>query len=210
MSALEHVPGAAETRAVVQSQRLRPPPRAIWRIRRLEAKPEPCARPRRGEAHSMLHAAAMLLGLCILWLLATQRFGSPADVAAAVAAGALCAALAARAFGVSRAFARAPRTLFTVFSRAGAVLRGCLATMQAGLAADFGVKPALVRVRTRGRGPERAAFADMLSATPGMAVVETDPEGLLVHVMNEDAIDAADLGRLEGLTGARDDMGATL
>jgi hypothetical protein len=32
-----------------------------------------------------------------------------------------------------------------------------------------------------------------------MAVVETDADGLLVHVINEDAIDAADLGRLEDL-----------
>ena len=155
----------------------------------------------------MLHAAAMLLGLCILWLLATQRYGSLADAAAAVAAAALCAAIAARAFGVTHAFARAPRALLTVFRRAGAVLRGCFATMRSGLAADIRINPALVRVRTRGRGPERAAFADMLTATPGMAVVETDPEGLLVHVMNEDAIEAADLGQLEALTGARDDLG---
>ena len=158
----------------------------------------------------MLHAAAMLLGLCILWLLATQRYGSLVDAGAAVAAAALCAAVAAHAFGVSGAFARAPRALFTVVVRAGAVLRGCIATLRAGFAADIRIKPALVRVLTRGRGRERAAFADMLTATPGMAVVETDPDGLLVHVMNEDAIDAADLGRLEGLTRARNDTGAGL
>ncbi len=150
----------------------------------------------------MLHAAAMLLGLCIIWLLATQQFGSVGDFAAAAAAAALCTFVAARTTGVSRAFARAPRALFTVFARAGAVLRGCLTTMGAALAADISIKPALVRVLTRGRNPDRAAFADMLGATPGMAVVETDAEGLLVHVMNEDAIDAADLGRLEGMTGA--------
>jgi hypothetical protein len=33
-----------------------------------------------------------------------------------------------------------------------------------------------------------------------MAVVETDAEGFLVHVMNEDAINADDLGRLEQRT----------
>lgn len=145
----------------------------------------------------MLHAAAMLLGLCVLWLLATQRLHSIADVAVAIAAGALCVLVTARTAGVSRAFARAPWALFTVVARAGAVLGGCLTTMRAALAANIRIKPALVRVRTRGRGPERAAFADMLSATPGLAVVDTDPDGLLVHVMNEDAIDAADLGRLE-------------
>jgi multisubunit Na+/H+ antiporter MnhE subunit len=152
----------------------------------------------------MLHAAAMLLGLCILWLLATQRLSSVEDIAAAVAAAALCTLIAARTTGLSRAFARAPRALVTVCARAGAVLRGAVTTIRTALAADISIKPALVRVRTRGRGPERAAFADMLSATPGMAVVETDPEGLFVHVMNEDAIDAADLGRLEGMTGVQD------
>jgi predicted regulator of Ras-like GTPase activity (Roadblock/LC7/MglB family) len=30
-----------------------------------------------------------------------------------------------------------------------------------------------------------------------MAVVDVDPDGLLVHVLNEDAVDADDLGRLE-------------
>jgi multisubunit Na+/H+ antiporter MnhE subunit len=153
----------------------------------------------------MLHAAAMLLGLCIFWLLATQRFSSGADVAVAVAAAAACTLLALRLGGPSQTFARAPRALFTVFARAGAVVRGALSTLRAALAADVTIKPALVRVRTQGRGAERAAFADMLGATPGMAVVEADPDGLLVHVMNEDDIDAADLGRLERITGVQRD-----
>jgi len=152
----------------------------------------------------MLHAAAMLLGLCILWLLATQRFSS-GDIAVAIAAGAVCTLLALRLGGVSPTFWRAPRALFTVLVRAGAVARGALSTLRAALAADITIKPALVRVRTLGRGPERAAFADMLGATPGMAVVESDADGLLVHVMNEDAIDAADLGRLERITGVMRD-----
>jgi multicomponent Na+:H+ antiporter subunit E len=155
----------------------------------------------------MLHAAAMLLGLCILWLLSTQRFTSAQDVALAALAASACVLAAARAGGVGSAFARAPRALLTIVSRAGAVLGGSVATMRAAVAADVTLKPALVRVRTRGRGAERAAFADMLSATPGMVVVETDPDGLLVHVMNEDSIDAADLGRLERITGAQADGG---
>ena len=153
----------------------------------------------------MLHAAAMLLGLCILWLLATQRLGSAQDIALAVFVGACCVAVAWRAGGIGDAFVRAPRALLTVASRAGAVLAGGVATMRAAVAADVTIKPALVRIRTRGRGADRAAFADLLSATPGMAVVETDADGLLVHVMDEDAIDAADLGRLERISGAADD-----
>src|SRR5262245_55543651 len=158
-------------------------------------------RRRRGDRPPIVHGAALLLGLCIFWLLATQRFSSAADLAVAVAAGAACMLLALRLGGVSRTFSRAPRALFTVFVRAGAVIRGALSTLRAALAADVSIKPALVRVRTLGRGPERAAFADMLGATPGMAVVESDMDGLLVHVMNEDDIDPADLGRLERITG---------
>lgn len=62
------------------------------------------------------------------------------------------------------------------------------------------MKPTLVRVRSRARdAAAQASFANMISATPGMAVVETDADGLLVHVIDEDEIDAADLGRLEDL-----------
>jgi hypothetical protein len=37
----------------------------------------------------------------------------------------------------------------------------------------------------------------MISAAPGTVVVESDADGFLVHVNHEDAVDAADLGRLE-------------
>jgi multisubunit Na+/H+ antiporter MnhE subunit len=58
--------------------------------------------------------------------------------------------------------------------------------------------PALVRVKTRAVRPhQRASFAYVLTATPGMAVVETDADGLLLHVLDENGVDAADLGWLE-------------
>lgn len=152
----------------------------------------------------MLHAAAMFLGLCVVWLLATQRFATVDDLGVAVVVALMCTAIGMRAAGASAAFARAPRAIYTVIARLGSVLAGAGATVRAALAADVTLKPALVSVRTRGQGAERAAFADMLSATPGMAVVETDADGLLVHVMDEDSIDAADLGRLERVTGAQE------
>ena len=146
----------------------------------------------------MLHAAAMLAGLAVLWMLVTQRASSPQDWAIAVVASFVCVLVAARFGGASSAFARAPRLLAVSVARAGAVARGSLATLRAAISADVTMKPALVRVRSRAnRSAERASFANMISATPGMAVVETDADGLLVHVINEDAIDAADLGRLE-------------
>jgi multisubunit Na+/H+ antiporter MnhE subunit len=148
----------------------------------------------------MLHAAAMLIGTCILWLLATQRWNSAEDFAIAACAASACVLIAARLGGVGGGFARAPQFALLALARAGPVVRGALATLRSALAADVTLKPALVRVRTRASSAaERAAFANMISATPGMAVVDTDADGLLVHVTNEDAIDAADLGRLEHL-----------
>jgi multisubunit Na+/H+ antiporter MnhE subunit len=53
----------------------------------------------------------------------------------------------------------------------------------------------------------KAAAADLISAAPGSIVVETDSEGTLVHVMNEDAADssvfAAVQSRAAALLGAR-------
>lgn len=147
----------------------------------------------------MLHAAAMLIGLSVLWMLVAQRVSSPQDVAVAVAVSFACVAVALRFGGASSAFARAPRLWMLNIARAGAVMRGALATLRAAVSADVTMRPTLVRVRSRARrSAERASFANMISATPGMAVVETDADGLLVHVLDEDAIDAADLGRLEG------------
>lgn len=148
----------------------------------------------------MLHAAAMLCGLVILWMLATQHASSPQDWAIAGAAALACVAVGMRFGGASRAFSRAPRLFALNVSRAGAILRGTLMTLRAAASADVTMKPTLVRVRTRAQSvAERASFANMISATPGMAVVESDMDGLLVHVIDEDAIDAADLGRLEDM-----------
>lgn len=147
----------------------------------------------------MLHAAAMLIGLAVLWIAATQHASSPQDWLVAAAVAIACTGVALRFGGAGSAFARAPRLWALSIARVGAVVRGALATLRAAVSADVTMKPALVRVRSRAtRSAERASFANMISATPGMAVVETDADGLLVHVLDEDAIDAADLGRLEG------------
>ena len=149
----------------------------------------------------MLHAAAMLLGLAILWMLGAQSWSSPQHWAVALAASVISVLVALRFGGVGSAFTNAPRLVLVAGARIGSVIGGALATIRAAVSADVILKPALVRVRTRAtRADERAAFAGMISATPGFVVVDTDAEGLLVHVMNEDVVDASDLGHLEQRT----------
>ena len=146
----------------------------------------------------MLHAAAMLCGLILLWMLNTQAWSSPQAWAIAAGASLFSVLIALRLGGASPAFARAPGLLLLVVARCGAVVRGALSTMRRAVSADVTLNPALVRVKMRApRAVERASFAHTITATPGMAVVETDADGLLLHVMNEDKIDAAELGRLE-------------
>lgn len=152
----------------------------------------------------MLHAAAMLCGFLALWLLTTQRLASVQDAVIAGVAALLCVLMATRWGGASAAFARAPRAIYSTVARFGSVMAGAVTTVRAAISADVTLKPALVRIKTRGRGDERAAFADLLSAAPGMAVVDADADGFLVHVLDEDAVDAADLGRLERAAGAQE------
>jgi len=156
----------------------------------------------------MLHAAAMLFGLSILWLIAAGGFSRAEDGLVAVGAALVCVLLAWRAGCLGGAFSHAPRALYAAAVRSASVVSGAVKTIRAALAADITLQPALVRIKTRGRGAERVAFADLLSATPGRVVVETDPEGFLVHVMNEDAVDAAELGRLERVAGGQDEGSA--
>ncbi len=146
----------------------------------------------------MLHAAAMLTGLFLIWLALTQRGFSLVELAVGLVAAIGCVAVAQRFGGVGRAFARAPRLLLLRLSRAGAVAQGAFGAVRAAIAADVTLKPALVRVRSRVTGAgARAVLAEMISAAPGQVVVEADAEGILLHVNDEDGVDAAELGRLE-------------
>lgn len=158
----------------------------------------------------MLHAAAMLAGLAIIWLIGAPHAQFPQDVMFAVGAALAGVLLTARLGGVApNAFARAPQFILVGLARFGAVLRGALSTMRAAIAADVTVKPALVRMRTRAASPFAvAALADMISAAPGAVVVETDEDGLLVHVIDEDGVDGAALGRLDARVASAMDGGA--
>lgn len=146
----------------------------------------------------MLHAAAMWTGLFLLWLALTQRGLTLVDIGIGIGAALACLVVAWRFGGVGRGFARAPRLLILRVGRVGAVLRGAAQTVRDALAADVTLKPAFVRVRSRVTGAgARAVLAEMISAAPGQMVVEADGEGLLLHVNDEDGVDAAELGALE-------------
>lgn len=148
----------------------------------------------------MLKFLAMFVGLFGLWLLVSQRWATPMDWLAAGAVSAFCAVLALRVGGAPAAFARAPRALLATLRRAGAVFAGGLATVRCAAAADVALEPGLVRVRARAQDRDaRAAFADLVTATPGLAVVETDAEGLMTHALLESKADAGDLARIERL-----------
>jgi len=146
----------------------------------------------------MLHAAAILIGTFVLALVA---MGASVASHALLAAGAIalgCALFALRFGGPARTTFSAPHLLALAAARAGDVLRGALAVVRAAVAADVTLKPALVRVRTRPASVfAQAALADLISAAPGAVVVAADEDGLLVHVTDEDGVDAAQLGALE-------------
>ncbi len=147
----------------------------------------------------MLHAAAMLAGLFALGLLLAEGWTSAERAAFAFASALASVALMLPLGGIRKTpFSAAPQFALFVLSRSGAILRGALATMRAAIAADVTLKPALVRVRADARDTlAQAAAADAISAAPGSVVVETDGEGMLVHVLNEDRADSAGFAAIE-------------
>lgn len=146
----------------------------------------------------MLHAAAMLLGIFVLALLAyAQRPLAEASAYAALTAGA-CLVFAARFGGAGPTMWSAPQALALGLARTGAVVMGAVRVLRSAIAADVTLNPALVRVRARAqRRLSRAVIADLVSAAPGAVVVETEADGDLVHVIDEEKIDAEDLGLIE-------------
>lgn len=139
----------------------------------------------------MLHAAAMLAGLFALGLLLTQGWDARDHVMLASVVALVSTGVAAWLGGIRKnPFSTAPAFFVLLAARAGAVVRGAATTLRAALAADVTLKPALVRVRADATGAmAKAAAADLISAAPGSVVVDTDGEGMLVHVANEDPSD---------------------
>lgn len=148
-----------------------------------------------------MHVAALLASLAGLWII---LFQTPRDVAAAGVAGAvvLFATLwIARFGGVDAESAPLWRLLRLApmwFGRFIASGQGAAATVRMAIAADVPLRPALVQVRLRTQSDAaRAALTHFISADPGGLVVDVDRDSLLVHVLQEDAVDAPQLARVE-------------
>lgn len=146
----------------------------------------------------MLHAAAMVIGTLLLWLLASGPAVSVDNLWIGIAAACAATLVALRFGGASGAFVRLPARLIRAPLWTQASLGAVMQTAASALAADVTIRPALVRVKTKlNDARARAILAGLVSAHPGIVVVETDREGVLVHALNEDKVDAEALGALE-------------
>lgn len=138
----------------------------------------------------MLDGAAMLVGLFLLWLAAVGVPDSVDNLVAMILAVVAASMVAVRFGGVGAAFARAPASLAWLARRCVALFAAVFRTLRTGLAGEA-LAPALMRVRPRDNSESgRALLSARISAHPGMVVVETDGEGLLVHVINENAVNS--------------------
>lgn len=150
----------------------------------------------------MLHAAAMFV--CLALVAALLAPGQLWIILGVTGASVLAAAwLGGGSPSPLRLVTTAPQSL----ARFVANLAAAATVGRAALAADVSLKPALVRLRIRPRDSHSlAALAGMISAAPGANVVETDAESLLVHVLNEDELDAERLGAVAERSRVREEM----
>jgi multisubunit Na+/H+ antiporter MnhE subunit len=145
----------------------------------------------------MLQAAAMLVGLWAAWLLLSQAPLTLENLAVAAAAAALCAAVSVR-FGGVRDLGAPLGVAWRRLRRAPETFRAALSTARAAIAADISLRPALIRIKPRqGRVAVKAAFAEAISANPGWIAVESDADGLLAHVLDEEAVEPHQISALE-------------
>lgn len=153
----------------------------------------------------MLHVAALVAGLAGLWIILSWTANPAAPPAELVAAGVFVAVLAAlwtaRLGGVDRESAphwRLLRLAPLFVRRVSSTAQGAGAAARAAIAADVTLRPALVRIRTRRQSDaSRTTLAHFISAAPGGVIVDIDGEGMLAHVLQEEALDAPHLAALE-------------
>ncbi len=147
----------------------------------------------------MLHAAAMLAGFFIIAFLLVQGWTSHDQLGFALIASLASVGVALQLWGFRKTPFSAPHHFIALaVSRLGAMWSGTMAVIRTAVAADVTVKPALVRVRGgEADGFASPACANSISMAPGAVVVETDGEGMLVHVIDEDKQSADAFAALE-------------
>lgn len=145
----------------------------------------------------MLRFAAAAVGLALVW--AALRPAADAASLTIAGVGVSLALLALHGLGLladpgASTLARAQLWL----QRTGARLAGALSVLGAALSARPAAAAGLVRVRTRSPSPAaHAAFAQAVSATPGLVAVAIDEEALLLHALDEERVDVPALVSLE-------------
>ena len=146
----------------------------------------------------MLHAAATSVGLFILaYVLIGPVF--PGGELAAAAGIALAGTVFALRFGGSpRTFTRSIMNVQALARGAGRVARGAAGAVRNAVAADVALRPALIRIRAPAPDAAwREGLALAVGSAPGAVVVETDADGALVHVNDEEGADVAAIERME-------------
>jgi multisubunit Na+/H+ antiporter MnhE subunit len=150
----------------------------------------------------MLHAVVLLAGLGGLFLALAGQQPDAQMLAVAGVSALLCVAWTARLGGLdaeSVPYFRFVRLAPLLVARTQATIAGATRAARAAVRADITLKPELVRLRLRAQGDAaRAAFAHLVNATPGEVVIDIDDDGLLMHTLDEDAVEDAQLAALEG------------
>jgi multisubunit Na+/H+ antiporter MnhE subunit len=145
----------------------------------------------------MLQAAVMLVGLWAAWLLLTQAPLTLEQIGLGAALACLCAAISAR-FGGWRDLSAPPGLVWRRLRRMPETFRAALSTARGAIAADISLRPALIRIKPRpARAPVKAALAEAISASPGWIGVESDADGLLAHVLDEDGVQPHQVSAIE-------------
>jgi multisubunit Na+/H+ antiporter MnhE subunit len=136
----------------------------------------------------MLHAASLFVGLLIVWLLAAGNSPVASQLWIAAPAALACTFAALRLGGVDPNLTRTPGRVLLWIRQWPLLFSAALKTVRIVFSRNMDLNPALVRVRA----VQRVEAA--LASSPGRIPVEADADGVLVHVLDEDAAEPAAAG----------------
>lgn len=133
----------------------------------------------------MLHAAAMVVLCCAIWLLWTLKWQTWDQVAVSLIVALVSVAFCLRAAPASVALSEAPKKVSAWLGKIQPATRGVIDLVRVALGASS--RPALLQLKRRGEG---ASLAMHWGAMPGVVHVESDEESFLFHVISEDRHEA--------------------